>query len=528
MLNRVFGKNTHDYLHILGLSGIAFSLTFSKVVMSISMMFIVLNVLLEADFKTYWQKLKSNRIYHLALLFCAVHVIGLLWSKDIGYGLHDLRAKLPLLVIATILTAKPVTNRLYLHIVLGLFLISLAWTSFCNIGFYQHWFGSRVYDNFRGMSLFGSHIRYGMLIAFGVAVCLYFAKTIRKWAIPFLLFAAWLSYYTIYSQVITGVLALSAVLIVFILYHIRNRSSIAAYIFLGSIVIGAGLGAIWLFNPLTIDPADYQNLPEYTAKGNRYVHNLDYVSSETGEPILIYVCEPELKDSWNKRSSIGYDSLDMGGHQVKNTLIRFLSSKRLHKDAAGMEQLSNEDIICIERGFPSEQHSGLMARLHGLRFEINNTDDPNGRSLLQRIEYWKTGWAIAKDHWLIGVGTGDAQVAFDQKYEETNSVLLPENRHRSHNMYITIFLSFGIIGLGIFLFMLFYFVRINLKQLRVLPLMFIAVFLITFLIEDSLETQTGITFFALFYGLYSLSSNKLGKQAKIVPIHNKISKAGNQ
>ena len=53
MMNRIFGQNTHTYLHILGLSAIAFGLPWSKALMSVGMMFIVLNLLLEGDFKSY-------------------------------------------------------------------------------------------------------------------------------------------------------------------------------------------------------------------------------------------------------------------------------------------------------------------------------------------------------------------------------------------------------------------------------------------------------------------------------------------
>ncbi|NRA11771.1 MAG: hypothetical protein HRT57_07440, partial [Crocinitomicaceae bacterium] len=116
MLNRIFGANTHTYLHVLGLSGLAFGLPFNKVVMSISMMFLVLNLLLEGELKTYWVNLKSNRSFILILSLVLLTVISMFWSTDMAYGLHDLKAKLPLLVIPVVLGAKPIYNSKYINI----------------------------------------------------------------------------------------------------------------------------------------------------------------------------------------------------------------------------------------------------------------------------------------------------------------------------------------------------------------------------------------------------------------------------
>lgn len=502
MLNRYFGRETHTYLHVLGLTGIAFSLTFSKVVMSISMMFIVLNLLLESDFRGYWQRLKSHRLYHLLLGFILIHVIALLWSENLQFASHDLKAKLPLLVIPTILVARPIKARVYLHVILYLFLISLIWTSFFNYAQYQHWFGGRVYDDIRGMSLFGSHIRYALLISFGVGVCLYFAFTRKKAPILFGIIAVWLTYYTIYSQVISGVATLAGILFVFIIYHMWLTSRLWAYLFSAVCVGAAAVLAFWLFKPLTFDPGKYKNLPTHTAEGNPYSHQLGHVSSETGEPLLLYMCDEELEREWNKRSSIDYHDKDIKGNKVRHTLVRYLASKHLRRDAGGVKQLSQKDIENIEKGCASVNHSGLMARLHGIRFELNNSVSANGHSLLQRLIYWRTGMEIGQENWLVGVGTGDVQDKFDQKYEEQNSELTMKNRRRAHNMFITIFLTFGVIGLILFISLLFQFISFNLEHKQLLGLLFITVAIVSFLLEDTLEPQTGVTFFALFFGIF--------------------------
>lgn len=522
MLNRRFGPNTHSYLHLLGLSGIAFALPWSKVMMSISMMFVVLNLIVEADYANYWKRLKSNRIYWLIIGLVVLHGLAVLWSSNLSYAIHDLKVKLPLLVIPTVLCAKPVTVRKHLHIILLSLLSILLITSVYNYISYQQWLGPKFYDDIRGMSLFGSHIRFGLLVSMGVGICLYLIMRFKQWALPLVILTAWFTFYTIFSQVISGVVTLAGVFFIFAFYQIWIRSKVWAGAFTLVCLTSTVLLGVWLFKPLQVDPADYPNLESHTKEGNPYTHNFSYVSSETGEPVLIYLCEEELKREWNRRSSVKYGDTDVKGNPIFHTLIRYLSSRKLRKDAAGVNQLSHQDIINIQNGCPTVNHHGLMARLHGIRFELNQPIDPNGHSLLQRLEYWKAGMSIASDNWLLGVGTGDVQDTFDSYYERSQSQLLPKNRKRAHSQFVTVFLTFGIFGLLFFVFLLARFAAFNLKNRQLLALFFITIASLSFIFEDTLETQTGVTFFALFFGLFSY---QLSNQAASIKQKGNVSKS---
>lgn len=512
-MNRIFGENTHTYLHILGLSGIAFALPWSKALMSISMMFIVLNLLLEGDFKSYWENLKSNRIFWLVALLFSFYIVGMLWSCNMNEALHSFKQKLPFLTIPTILTARPLKKSWQIDLVLLAFMIPLLFTSVLNFGYYQHWFGDKSYNDIRGMSVFGSHIRYGLLISMGAAIALYSIRRYPKLTIPFLLLLGWFGFYTVYSQVISGIITFSAVVAVYLLYLLWLRTKLLGAVFIFVCIGLIGASAFWLLKPLTYDASKYQDLPKLTAEGNEYEHNFGFISSETGEPVLIYLCEIELEREWGIRSDLGYLGTTINGNPISHTLIRYLSSKHLRRDAQGVKALSKEDIVNIELGCTSVNHSGLMARMHGVRFELNNAEDPNGHSLLQRLEYWKAGLSIANKNWLIGVGSGDAQVAFDAYYTSSNSSLTFKNRRRAHNQFLTFFLTFGIFGLMLFVLLIIAFVRSNLKSRQLLGLLFITIATLSFLIEDTLDTQTGVTFFALFLGIY-ISSGVNAKKLK--------------
>ena len=503
MLNRFFGTNTHNHLHVLGLCGIAMGIPFNKVVMSVSMMFIVLNLLLEADFKTYWKNIRSNRIYTLVFLFIGLHVLAILWTSNLDNAFHDLRVKLPLLVIPTVLISKPIVKRKYLHIILGTFIASTLLISLINFLFYQQWIGNIDYNDIRGMSLFSSHVRFALIVAMAAAIVLYYLKYNRA----LLLFAIgllfWFAFYTFFSQVISGIIALAAVFILFMTSLLWQKRKILAISMLSLICLGLTLLIYWILSPIQINPDEYKNLPKYTSEGNEYAHSFSHVSPETGKPLYIYICYKELTRDWSEYSEMTFKGKDKKGQPMEETVIRYLASKDLTKDAKGLSKLSEKDILNIEKGNASVVTYGILARLYGLKFELNNEKDPNGHSLLERIEFWKGGMRILSGNYIIGVGTGDVQDSFNAYYTQTSSQLLEENRNRSHNMYLTIFLTFGIAGIVLFIWLHISFISFNVKNNETLAILFIVIVLSSFLIEDTLETQTGITFYSLFLGLFS-------------------------
>lgn len=507
MLNRFFGKDFHDHFHLFGISAFAVGLPTSKIILSLSSMLLILNLLLEGDLKNYWLRLKSNKLFLAVLVFFLMHIVGLIWTSNFDYAYNDLRIKLTLLVIVLIFTVKPIKETNKYIIPLGLFVATLVVTSLINLLSYNGFFGQRDIIDIRDLSLFVSHIRYGILIAVGSGICLFYLKNGKsslKWI--FLPVLVWFTYYTNFSQILSGVMALLIVFAVFILLLTFERSRRTGFVSVAVLSILVLLPFFLLFkgsvqNKEEIDPS---KLPILTPSGNPYTHDLGPETYIGGKAVYANLCEQEIRNEWEKRSAIPYDSLDKKGQVLRSTLIRYMSSKDLKKDSADFQKLSDQDIAFIENGVANfdETKSGLIARWEGLKFELFHASDPNGHTLRQRLEYWKTAISIIKKNWLLGVGTGDVQDAFDKQYEADKSKLNKENRLRAHNSYLTSWVSFGIGGLLSFLAMIWLFLKYNLSAKNYLPLMFILVAIVTFLFEDTLETQTGVSFFAFFYGLF--------------------------
>lgn len=509
MLDRLTGKPVHLYLHLFCCSLLAAGLPASKIPLSLATMLGVLNLLLKADFRSYWNQLRTNRLAWGLWLYLAVLLLSLGWTSDWAYASHDLRVKLPLIAIPLLLICYPIEKRKHLLWLLGLFIASLFVTSLINIGAYWHWWGNTTYDDIRGLSLFASHIRYALMIVMGIALCITWILARLPYRIIPLLLAIWWIAYTNYSQVLSGYLALGAVAAVTFIWFLREirKTWLKAAISLTAVgcIVTAILVVVNIMEPVP-HKVVMHNLPKYTEAGGWYWHDTIDPHWENGYPVIAFINEEELSTGWNAASEVDYyTGTDRKRRPLHYTLWLYMTSKGLHKDSAGFSKMTAKDVTNVEAGYTSVllTKTGFRARLNGMKHQLEHPENPNGHSLLQRLEYWKAGTAIIRGHWLTGVGFGDVDNAFKTHYATSGTLLEKEMQLRAHNQYMTSWISAGIAGLIAFLLWWIGFFRAAWKQHRYAALCFSAIAICSFLVEDTLETQVGITFVAFFYGLFA-------------------------
>jgi hypothetical protein len=265
--------------------------------------------------------------------------------------------------------------------------------------------------------------------------------------------------------------------------------------------------AVFIQHSTQIKPEN-PNVKDQTENGNHYVFNLNSKQRENGYLVNVYLCETELRQAWNNLSAFPFDSLDKKSQQLSQTLIRYLTSLGLRKDSAGVSKLTNSDIEAIENGIAnvhSKNISSFKSRLLELNWELEqllNNQNPSGHSLTMRFEFWKAGWAIWMDNFWTGVGTGDLQDAFNNKYNEMNSSLDISYRYRAHNQFLSTAIAFGIFGLLYFLITLVYPLLLEKKNSIFFYINFLIILMLSMLTEDTLETQAGATFFGFFNSLF--------------------------
>jgi hypothetical protein len=264
----------------------------------------------------------------------------------------------------------------------------------------------------------------------------------------------------------------------------------------------------------TIEEVDFSNLDKLTPEGNPYINDTAKTARENGHYVWLYFCENELRSGWNDISDFKYDGLDKKGQKIKHTLIRYLTSKGLRKDLSGINQLSEDDIHAIESGTANYiflDRFSIYPRIYEIIWELDvykNGGDPSGHSVAQRIAYLNGARFIISNNFLFGVGTGDIQREFNNYYDQTESQLKKNSRRRAHNQFITFFITFGLFGFLICMLALAGPVFIEKAYNNYLLIIFLIIGFISMINEDTLETQTGVSFFMFFYSLFIFSLKK--------------------
>lgn len=519
MLDRLTGKPVHLYVHLFSCILLAGGLPASKIPLSLGTILIVLNLLLEADFKTYWSNLKSNRIAYGLWCYIAIEWLSLAWSSDWNYAAHDLRVKLPLYAIPLALVAKPLTGRRHLHLVLGFFLAGVFVTSVLNIGSWFHIWGNKTYDDIRGLSQFGSHIRYGLMVGMAIALCIAWFRERLRYRFVAVLLIVWWTWYTYFSQVISGYAAVLAVFFVatlFLVASMRRRS--LRWGIVGTVSAVIALSVWWtidFFRPTPPKEAVDTSI-RWSAGNHWYWTDSVNVEWENGYPVVAYISQVELEKAWNAASEVDYyTGFDKKQQPIAFTLWRYMASKGLYKDSVGFLSMSKADVTNVENGLASVElaKGGIYARLYSLKHQLEHPENPNGHSLLQRLQYWKAARTIISEHWIAGVGAGDIQRAFDGYYATHATGLDKKQQLRSHNQYLTTWITSGILGFAAFVLWWGSLLRMGWKKHLPAVVAFTAIALVSFLIEDTLETQMGVTFIALFYGLFVSNPALAGRRS---------------
>lgn len=135
----------------------------------------------------------------------------------------------------------------------------------------------------------------------------------------------------------------------------------------------------------------------------------------------------------------------------------------------------------------------------------------NWNGLNTRLAIWECAWDEIKKAPYIGNGIGSAQPNLISNYEEKKFHFAIKSNYNSHNQYLDVLLSNGIIGLIIFLFFLFYLIFLSIKEKNWLLLSFILIFLISCLTENILNRNQGVIIISLLFSifLYSSKTNKI-------------------
>ena len=510
-------KTIHEQVYFYTLISIAICLPVSIYACSVFQLVLLLNWLLEFRFREKWSRVVSNRALQVFLLIFALHLVGLLWSDNMAYGLKVFKIKLPLLALPLIIATSRPLDMPRVRSILLFFSLAVFVATMASVLRLLGWLPGGILD-YRDLSLFIDHIRFSLMIVTSMLISAYFLFI--KWKSISILeriyhtaVLIWFSIFLLLLKSLSGIVVaglLTFLILLRALFEIRDP--VFRFLALVSVIM-IPLFSILYFNHAiekyyTVDELVVEELDPYTIEGNPYVHHPENKDVENGHYVWINVCEQELECEWNRRSNIDYHGRAANGGSLSTTLIRFLASKGLRKDAAGLKQLSEKELEAIGYGTANHiflKRFRLYPRIYEVIWEFDHYKQgksPNGKSVVQRYLYIQASLAIAKDHLLFGVGNGDVLQEFKNYYESIDSPLVGKQRRGVHNQYLTELIAFGLVGLLVFLTALVAPLFLARRQRSFLAAGFLLILMISMLSGGTLDCSTGAAMGGLFYSLF--------------------------
>ena len=346
----------------------------------------------------------------------------------------------------------------------------------------------------RSASFFISHIRFSLMAVLAL-VGAWRIQGILPTYLKYGLTVAVCSFFFFVGTLTGWVLLIVLIVILFASKSNRNKL----------IVAGTALSLVsvmLIFLPKKTDSNNFQPDQIQSAKGEKYIHLSTNFQTENGNLIFINIAPLELDSAWVVRTKNPMLQRDARGQLIQTTLIRYLASKGLTKDAAGVQQLSDNDIAYILAGNTNcnEPHwNALEKRWHQIVFEyqtFQSGENPSGHSIFQRIEYYKAAKFIINQNLLFGVGQGNVKSSYREAYKQTSPNFDEKVQNAVHNQFFSYWIAAGIIAMLIFLLYFYFMWKQAIKN--EIAVAFVIIAFLSCLTEDTLTTQPGVAFFAFF------------------------------
>ena len=131
---------------------------------------IVLIWLLRGTFKEDWKEIKDNKVILAVLGFYLLHIVGLLWTQDLEWGLHILKKETKFLLIPIFMLFVRYDHiKYYIYA----FLFAMSLTEILSYGVWFEIIPAFKHATVSNPTPFMSHISYNPILAFSIYLLLY-------------------------------------------------------------------------------------------------------------------------------------------------------------------------------------------------------------------------------------------------------------------------------------------------------------------------------------------------------------------
>ncbi|MGZ3883076.1 MAG: O-antigen ligase family protein [Bacteroidia bacterium] len=142
-----------------------------------------------------------------------------------------------------------------------------------------------------------------------------------------------------------------------------------------------------------------------------------------------------------------------------------------------------------------------------------NPDKTSGESTAVRMLIWNECAGIIKEHFLTGVGTGDANDVLIERYRQHGLTGALEHNLNAHNQFFQTFIALGVIGFVLLLYLTIGAMVAGFAKHNLVLALFAFIISLNFLVESMLQRQDGTLFYAYFLCLL-LNYNPTGSEAE--------------
>jgi O-antigen ligase len=147
--------------------------------------------------------------------------------------------------------------------------------------------------------------------------------------------------------------------------------------------------------------------------------------------------------------------------------------------------------------------------------------DINTYSLSRRLAAMETAGVVIRGHWLFGVAPADAHAAMREQYRWKDYGLRPANQVDVHNQYLAAWLGGGVVGLALWLAVLFWPLRRNWGRRSwgrrsAGAGVFILAQATVMLVADVLSLQIGLNLFVFGYGFLIVAVERMDPAGRTV------------
>lgn len=508
-----------EYLSYIVVIAFLFGLLFSESVLSISSGVLILLLFLSGNFKKKWEFLAQEKTIWVLAGIYMIYLIGMFFCKDSSVGMWELKRYLFWATLPVSLALIPnITEKKIWYLLLAFVFIVTGATIHTGIKIiFSDYF---QVDNVR-FAAHISHVALSIQVVFAIYILLIskILKTpvlgkLNKWLV--LILCTWFVFFLGFQKSLNAWLALYGSGIVFFLWvtkRIKYKRILRVLFLLFAVMpfVYIGLIAFEYFDLKEKEP----NYELRTTSGNAYTLQLDRHETENGNHVYWYVNNEELEREWNSVSSIKLNEKDASGYHIYDTLLRYMTSKGLKKDSAGVASLSDQDVKNIQAGVANvvfaEKKFSMYPRIYQTIWELDqyyHTGNPNNQSLSQRIEFLKAANYIIK-HNIWGVGTGNYKQKFNDAFVRIDSQLAPELQNNVHNQYINYMVKFGVLGFLVIMTFIGLALKWKNQFKNILSVLLITIVGITCMGETTLETHVGLHFFLFFLSIFMWHSPKI-------------------